>query len=121
MHPQIKLRRRFKPRPRSQSRAKTFPRGRRCRLRRCRLRRMIGGTLAEGLAGAISKTKEGRIHTFPLQEADMQVGGALDSSRIPIGKVGVAGDLVVGSVEGACRNTYFLYRTPLFCTCDSLL
>lgn len=63
---------------------------------------MIGWTLAEGLAGAISKTKEGRIHTFLLQEADMQVGGVLDSNRIPIGKAEeVAGDLVVGSVEDA--------------------
>ena len=64
-------------------------------------------TLAEGLVGAISKTKEGQIHTFPLQEADMQVAGVLDSNQIPIVKVEVAGDLVVGSVEGMCRNTYF--------------
>jgi hypothetical protein len=48
--------------------------------------------------GAI-RTKEGQIHIFPLQEADMQVAGVLGSNQIPIGKVEAARDLA-RSVDG---------------------
>ena len=48
--------------------------------------------------GAI-RTKEGQIHIFPLQEADMQVAGVLDSNQIPIGKVEAVRDLA-RSVDG---------------------